>query len=431
MTSSMTRNLANDARPSVWPVGALCLAIGDALESRFSSLRVSGEVSHFTQASSGHVYFTLKDESGQLKCAMFRQQARLLQQPLREGAKVVVSGRLSVYAPRGDVQIIVESIALAGAGDLYERFLQLKSRLQAEGLFDEANKRAIPLYPKKIGLVTSADGAALHDVLTTLKRRAPHIPVCLSPTLVQGDSAPPLIIQALERLKSIPDVDVVLLVRGGGALEDLWAFNDERVVRYLAQAPWPTISGVGHETDFTLTDFVCDLRAATPTAAAQACARSRQDCLVELSHLTDGLSHCITRALDSAHQQLDDCQMSMRQPQLRLKAMGARLDQVSLRLRQAAVLLTQRHSSRVGHLAFRRDGVLPVRLDRARLVLGGLATRLASVHPDQVLQRGFVRMSDDQGRVVTSVHQLKAKQALTAHFQDGKAHLEVQRVSPS
>ncbi|MBU3740557.1 MAG: exodeoxyribonuclease VII large subunit, partial [Rhodoferax sp.] len=281
---------ATGGAPQIWAVGALCQAAADALESRFNPVAVRGEIAGFSRASSGHCYFTLKDDAGQLRCAMFRRAASLLASLPREGDQVEVRGRLAVYVPRGDLQLVVESLRPAGQGTLFEQFLQRKARLQAEGLFDPDRKRALPPWPRAIGLVTSLGAAALHDVATALQRRVPHIPVVLAPASVQGPQAPGELVAALSRLyalaappgwatqpsgagagagSALPGIDVILLVRGGGSLEDLWAFNDETLVRTVAASPVPLVCGVGHETDFTLADFVADLRAPTPTPAAE------------------------------------------------------------------------------------------------------------------------------------------------------------------
>ena len=278
--------------PRIWQVGALCRAIADALEARFNPVAVRGEISGFSRASSGHCYFSLKDESGQIRCAMFRRAASLMDFSPRDGELVEVRGRLGVYEPRGDLQLIVESMSRAGQGALFEQFLRLKAKLEGEGLFDSARKRPLPVMPRGIGLVTSLGAAALHDVVTALQRRVPHIPVVLAPASVQGNSAPQELNQALLNLYHLtqegrglqadfankskkkasdadPVIDVILLVRGGGSMEDLWAFNDEQLARTLAASPVPVISGVGHETDFTIADFTADLRAPTPSAAAE------------------------------------------------------------------------------------------------------------------------------------------------------------------
>ncbi|NJS35882.1 MAG: exodeoxyribonuclease VII large subunit, partial [Brachymonas sp.] len=274
----------------VWAVGALVSAIADTLQARFASVTVQGEISGFSRAASGHCYFSLKDAQGQLRCAMFRRAAQMLDFSPKEGDLVQVRGRVAVYEPRGDLQLIVESLQKAGQGALFEQFLKLKAKLETEGLFDAARKRDIPLAPRGIGLVTSLGAAALQDVITALARRVPHIPVWLASASVQGTGAPQELIEALSKLyhsaqfsrrlevdlaSKLPCIDVILIVRGGGSLEDLWAFNDEQLVRTIAQSPVPVISGVGHETDFTLCDFVADLRAPTPTAAAELCATER------------------------------------------------------------------------------------------------------------------------------------------------------------
>ncbi|HRN65396.1 MAG TPA: exodeoxyribonuclease VII large subunit, partial [Alicycliphilus sp.] len=270
--------------PRIWEVGALCRAIADALQARFNPVAVRGEITGFSRASSGHCYFTLKDGQGQIRCAMFRRAASGLDFMPRDGELVEVRGQLGVYEARGDLQLIVEGMRRAGQGALFEQFLRLKAQLEAEGLFTAARKRPLPAMPRGIGLVTSPGAAALHDVVTALRRRVPHIPVVLVPALVQGAQAPASICDALSKLyllaqkgraseadlpknSEMPFIDVILLVRGGGSIEDLWAFNDERLARTIVQSPVPLVSGVGHETDFTIADFCADLRAPTPTAA--------------------------------------------------------------------------------------------------------------------------------------------------------------------
>ena len=276
--------------PRIWEVGALCRAIADALESRFNPVAVRGEITGFSRASSGHCYFSVKDANGQLRCAMFRRSASLLDFSPRDGELVELRGRIGVYEARGDLQFIVESMQRAGQGALFEQFLRLKAQLEREGLFDATRKRPLPLQPRGIGLVTSPGAAALHDVVTALRRRVPHIPVVLVPALVQGAAAPQSLIAALSKLYLLaqagkgpgadlaqyPAIDVILLVRGGGSMEDLWAFNDEQLARTIVQCPVPLICGVGHETDFTIADFCADLRAPTPTAAAELVAQSRE-----------------------------------------------------------------------------------------------------------------------------------------------------------
>ena len=258
---------AGSAR-TVWAVGPLLRAIADTLAARFNPVAVRGEISGFSRAASGHCYFSLKDGTGQIRCAMFRRAADSLNFQPGEGMVVEAQGRLDLYGPRGDLQLIVECLQPAGQGTLFEQFLRLKAKLEAEGLFDAGRKQVLPRFPRSIGVVTSLGAAALRDVATTLRRRVPHVPVTIYPASVQGASAPDEIVAALRQAydrHASGECEVLLLVRGGGSIEDLWSFNDERVVRAVVDAPMPVISGVGHETDFTLVDFAADLRAPTPT----------------------------------------------------------------------------------------------------------------------------------------------------------------------
>ncbi|HQQ71323.1 MAG TPA: exodeoxyribonuclease VII large subunit, partial [Alicycliphilus sp.] len=311
--------------PRIWEVGALCRAIADALQARFNPVAVLGEITGFSRASSGHCYFTLKDGQGQLRCAMFRRAAGQLDFMPRDGELVEVRGQLGVYEARGDLQLIVEGMRRAGQGALFEQFLRLKAQLEAEGLFDAARKRPLPAMPRGIGLVTSPGAAALHDVVTALRRRVPHIPVVLVPALVQGAQAPASICDALSKLyllaldgKSVdadmPRIDVILLVRGGGSIEDLWAFNDERLARTMVQSPVPVVSGVGHETDFTIADFCADLRAPTPTAAAELVSEPRAVWLGALDLLAERLADGLQRQIDQRHQRLDQAAQRLGRP---------------------------------------------------------------------------------------------------------------------
>ena len=303
------------AAPRIWDVGALCRAVGDALAARFNPVSVRGELSGFSRAASGHCYFNLKDANGQIRCAMFKRAAQGLGFTPRDGELVEVVGKLGVYEQRGDLQLIVEDMRRAGQGELFEQFLRLKAQLESEGLFAPERKRRLPLMPRGIGIVTSLGAAALHDVVTALRRRVPQLPVVLVPALVQGAQAAPSMVDALQRLYQLAldqiafdnglreqapaqAIDAILLVRGGGSLEDLWAFNDEQLARTIVQSPVPLVSGVGHETDFTIADFCADLRAPTPTAAAELVCQPRDVWLGALELLQERLNDAVERHID-------------------------------------------------------------------------------------------------------------------------------------
>lgn len=412
----------------VWQVGALCRAIADALEARFNPVAVRGEVSGFARAASGHCYFTLKDGDGQIRCAMFRRAASLLDFAPRDGELVEVRGRLGVYEARGDLQLIVESMTRAGQGALFEQFLRLKAKLQAEGLFDAERKRALPLMPRGIGVVTSLGAAALHDVATALQRRVPHIPVIVAPAAVQGTGAPAELVRALEQLYGLAAqgaLEVILLVRGGGSMEDLWAFNDERLARTLVQSPVPVVCGVGHETDFTIADFVADLRAPTPTAAAELVAEPQRVWLGALDLLRDRLQDAVSRQLDRHGQRLDVAAGRLGRPSGLVARQRLALQGRAQRLQHAAhhaVDLSRRdllaREQFLGQALRRGAQVHQQRLERAGL-------RLQLLDPTLVLRRGYAWLSDTQGRTISSVAQTHVGQSLQATLADGKVDLGV------
>lgn len=413
----------------VWAIGPLMRAIADTLASRFNPVAVRGEISGFSRAASGHCYFSLKDDSGQIRCAMFRRAAEQLDFQPREGLLIEARGRLDVYGARGDLQLIVESLRTAGQGGLFEEFLRLKARLEAEGLFDPARKRPLPGHPRSLAVVTSLGAAALRDVATALARRVPHLPVLLFPASVQGASAPTELVAALEAAyrwhQTRGNIDVLLLVRGGGALEDLWAFNDEQVVRAVTRAPMPVICGVGHETDFSLCDFAADLRAPTPTAAAELCAPAREQRLGELAYLEEGLTAAARDALDRQGQRLDWLGQRMGRPSGRLHAASARLLDLQHRLQGGVHLELQRRGAALA--AVGRD--LPVRqellLTRRRQQLEQMATALDMLDPRLVLQRGYALLTDGQGQVVSSTDQARPGQEIRASLSDGELALRV------
>lgn len=392
-----------------WRVGALCLAISDQLQARFNPVTVRGEISSFTRAASGHCYFTLKDMEGQLRTAMFKRAAVSLNFNPLDGQQVEVTGRLGVYEQRGELQLVAESMSRVGQGTLMDAFMRLKAKLDAEGLFDPERKRLLTQHPRGIGVVTSEGAAAWQDVTTALKRRVPHIPVVLAPALVQGSGAPAELIAALRSLYELVDegraqLDVILLVRGGGSLEDLWAFNDEQLAYTIAQSPVPVVCGVGHETDFSIADFVADLRAPTPTAAAELCAEPALQALSRLALQAEALQSASQRSLERRGQVLDVLARRLMQPsdQLRVQqermAAAARLMQQGLRNR----LLNGQHQ------------------------LTQFDTRLGLLHPQKVLDRGFAWVSDEAGNVVVDAKALVIGQVLSVHLAKGVRQVSAQ-----
>ena len=411
--------------PKIWPVGALCRAIADALDARFNPVAVRGEISGFTRASSGHCYFTLKDESGQIRCAMFRRAAGLLSRLPRDGDQVEALGRLGVYEARGELQLVVESLRPVGQGALFEEFLRLKQKLEAEGLFDAARKRPIAPMPRAIGVVTSLSAAALHDVMTALQRRVPHIPVVLAPAQVQGAEAAPTLVKALQSLYQQAAVDVILLVRGGGAMEDLWCFNDEQLARTVAQSPVPLISGVGHETDFTLADFCADLRAPTPTAAAELCATEHSVVMGALSLLGERLSQAAWDALDERAQRLDEVQQRLGRPSQRMGQQGSDLRMWAQRLRAAARQSLQRETHQLAQCQARWQLAVTQFTRAAQHRVEQAQLRLGLLDPKLVLRRGYAWLQAEQGRPLTLAAEAEPGQSVTAILADGEVDLTV------
>jgi exodeoxyribonuclease VII large subunit len=424
----MTGTISPALAPRIWQVGALCRAIADSLDARFNPVAVRGEVSGFSRASSGHCYFSLKDPNGQIRCAMFRRAAGLLDFAPRDGDVVEAWGRLGVYEPRGDLQLIVESLARAGQGALFEQFLRLKAKLEAEGLFDTLRKRELPRLPRGIGLVTSAGAAALHDVVTALRRRAPHVPVVFAPAAVQGAQAPAELRAALGdlyRLAAAGTIDVILLVRGGGSIEDLWAFNDEQLARMIVQSPVPLVSGVGHETDFTIADFCADVRAPTPTAAAELAAEAVDTWLEGIGRTEGRLRDVLRRRVDLAGQRLDVAASRLGRPLARLGAQQMRLGRAAHRLRFAVLGRMQAQAGRFAAVDSKLKQALRLRLQRAAQVLDHSRLRLELLDPRLILQRGYALLADEHGRPISSVQQTHAGQALRASLADGEVDLTV------
>ncbi len=427
--------------PLVWGVGALCRAIADSLQARFNPVSVKGEISGFSRAASGHCYFSLKDEQGQIRCAMFKRAAQMVDFSPRDGELVEVIGKLGVYEQRGDLQLIVDSMQRAGQGALFEQFLRLKAQLQAEGLFDAARKRALPLMPRGIGLVTSLGAAALHDVVTALRRRVPHIPVVLVPALVQGAQAPQSLVNALQKMYQLeldgralegdltvnaaPPIDVILLVRGGGSLEDLWAFNDEQLARTIVQSPVPLISGVGHETDFSIADFCADLRAPTPTAAAELVSQPRDAWLGAIDLLQGRLQDAVQRNLDRQHQRLDLATQRLGRPSQQLAGNQMQLARQTQRLQHAVTLRLQRAQQGLQQRAAQLPQAMARSLQKNADALERHDMRLKLLDPRLVLQRGYALLTDADGRPVTHVRQAPPGTGLQAQLADGKLDLQV------
>ena len=417
----------------VWGVGALVLAVADTLSARFAACTVRGELSGFSRATSGHCYFTLKDTDGaaaSLRCAMFRRAAGLLDFVPREGLQVELRGRVAVYEPRGELQLVVEAMRPLGAGSLYEQFLALKAKLEAEGLFDPSRKRVLPRYPQAIGVISSLGAAALHDVLVALARRAPQLRVIVYPSPVQGAEAPAALVAALQLAGSRREVDTLILARGGGSLEDLWAFNDERVVRAVADSPIPLVSGVGHETDVTLADFAADLRAPTPTAAAELAAPAASALMSALQGLAATMTRAAERGLASKAQQLDRVLPRLGSPAARLATASRALDRWSSRLQSAAL-----HTAHARGNLLRVLGQRWLSLGREQMTarqhrLATLATTMQALDPQRVVERGFAIAETSAGQLLVDPQQLAAGQTLRLTLARGSADIKLDSVAP-
>ncbi len=394
----------------IYSVSDLTAYIRAVLESNenLANIWVSGEISNLSRPNSGHIYFTLKDLGASLRCVIWREQARHLSAVLRDGMAVEAHGTVSVYEQGGQYQLYVDGLRAAGEGLLYQEFLRLKTKLEAEGLFDEDRKRALPRMPKTVGVVTSATGAALQDILNTLRARCPLVEVVLAPVPVQGESAPPLIAAAIEALNYSIKPDVIIVGRGGGSLEDLWAFNDERVVRAVAASQAPVISGVGHETDFTLTDFASDLRAPTPTGAAVAAVPDIADLHTQLQSYTLRLSQIVQDEINTRRYSLadDTHRLESLSPRWHIRQGMQRLDDLSLRL---AVGITTCLRAEGAHLS-------------------SIGVRLEALNPHNVLRRGYALVRDESGGLVASILKVKLGQSVNVLLHDGSFGASVKDV---
>ena len=433
-------------------VSALARSVRDALERRFPLLWVSGEISNLRPAASGHWYFVLKDAHAQVRCVMFRNRNRLLAWPLREGMQVELQGLVTLYEARGDFQITVENLRRAGQGALYEAFLRLKEGLQRQGLFDAAIKRPLPPHPQRIGVITSLGAAALRDVLSTLARRNPSIPVIVYPTAVQGAGAAQEIARAIALAGQRAECDVLILCRGGGSIEDLWSFNDEVVAHGIRGCPIPLISGVGHETDFTIADFAADQRAPTPTAAAELAAPARSALLRQLRESSARVMRQQTRTLQDAAQQLDHLTRRLVHPDRRLNEQWQTAQRLQQRLMRALQQSLQNRHWQLRHLARRMHAqAVPLaehqrrlsalehrmhtaRINRIQLLqqrLQALGDSLNHLDPLRVLDRGYAMVTDSQGTVLRDASRMALGTQIAITLARGQLGARVNTISPA
>jgi len=396
-------------------VGDLNRAIAASLEERFDTVWVSGEISNFKAYDSGHWYFSLKDEEGQIKCVMFRGRNGQVDLMPQSGDLVEVSANLGMYVPRGDIQLTIQTLRRAGMGGLYEAFLKLKAKLAKEGLFDADRKQDIPSHPRSIGIITSPQAAALKDVLSTLARRAPHIPIVIYPTLVQGPDAPAGMIAALKAAEKENLVDVILLVRGGGSIEDLWAFNDEQLAYAMAQSPIPIVSGVGHETDVTIADFVADLRAPTPTGAAELAAPRKDQMLQELEAIKQAMLQRVRQRVEREAQTLDQLALRLSHALPNPERMREQINSWQQRLNQAWAVRVETWKRNQGHFQSQLEMLNPQRtLERGYAVVLNVSEGLQAVRDPNQLSTGpeyEIRLAKGKANVkLSDVQLLKTEQ---------------------
>jgi len=443
-----------DTRPRALTVSELNHQARHLLESSFMQVWVEGELSGFSRPSSGHWYFSLKDQKCQIRCAMFRGANQRIRTLPREGDQIRIRGKVTLYENRGDFQIIVEHLEPAGLGALQQAFEALKARLQSEGLFDPARKKPIPATPRHIGVITSPTGAAIHDILTVLKRRCPAIPITLYPTAVQGQAATADIVQAIDRAQRHGLADVLIIGRGGGSLEDLWCFNEEAVARAIAACPIPTVSAVGHEVDVTIADFVADLRAPTPSAAAEKISPDQQDWLRRLTEQQGRLGQSARRLLQRLDNQLGHLSARLRDPRRELLEKAQRMDELELRLNKAIRNRLDQQKQKTDYLLQRMSAQSPRRTLKTaseqtqqleeRLTLAArhllrqkderlqhIAQTLHVVSPLATLGRGYAIVRDDQGRIVRKAGDLETGDQITARLGRGSVSAQVTEINSS
>lgn len=424
------------------------------LEHSFMSLRVTGEISNMVRASSGHWYFTLKDERAQVRCAMFRGRNAHVRFRPQEGSQVLCIAKVSLYEGRGDFQLIVDAMQEDGQGQLQQAFDQLKARLQAEGLFAPERKRPIPTHPRTVGVVTSATGAALHDILTAFERRYPGLQVNLYPTLVQGAEAADQIVAAIALANRHAQADVLIVGRGGGSLEDLWPFNEERVARAIIASDIPVVSAVGHEVDFSISDMVADLRAPTPTAAAELLSPDQRQIQQSLNQLQQGLQRRFDWQLKRQRERLAALRRQMRHPGDRIREQQQRCDDLEMRLQRAIQRRFELRRQRLAAASARLELQSPVRLlgkqrerlsdlharlatridallERRRLQLGQKVGRLNAISPLATLERGYSLTQTASGELVRDARQLKTGSAIKVRLQSGAFSAEVTDIEPA
>lgn len=438
---------------AIFTVSRLNQTVRLLLEQEMGQVWISGEISNFSQPASGHWYFTLKDDAAQVRCAMFRNSNRRVTFRPQHGQQVLVRANITLYEPRGDYQIIVESMQPAGEGLLQQKFEQLKATLSAEGLFDQQFKKPLPSPARCVGVITSKTGAALHDILHVLKRRDPSLPVIIYPTAVQGDDAPGQIVRAIELANMRNECDVLIVGRGGGSLEDLWSFNDERVARAIFASRIPVVSAVGHETDVTIADFVGDLRAPTPSAAAEMVSRNQQELVRQLQSAQQRLGMAMDYFLANRSRRFTHLHHRLQQqhPQLRLARQQTALERLQQRMniaidsqlkrsgqQQFRLLQRLNHQnpqprihraqSRVQQLEYRLADTIRARLSATRERFGNAVTHLEAVSPLSTLARGYSVTSSADGNVLKHTKQVKAGDLLTTRVTDGWVESEVKAV---
>ena len=433
----------------VYTVSEFTGKIREILEREYPSVWIQGEISNFHSAPSGHLYFILKDDAAQIRCVIFRLQSRFLKFRPEDGLHIIAWGRVSVYALRGEYQLILDTMEPLGFGSLMLAFEQLKNKLAQEGLFDESRKKPLPSFPKTVGLVTSSRGAAVKDMIRILRNRAPWVNILVSPASVQGDKAPEEITAAIQRLCAAGDVDVIIVGRGGGPIEDLWAFNDERVVRAVASCRLPIVSAVGHETDFTLADFAADLRAPTPSAAAQMLVTDKRDLETVLEHLAARLRGCmvgvidrfaagvgeLTRRLHDPLRQIQEYRMRVDDLNIRLINMIRRklgdlrrnTDSVVNRLRPEHVeRVASARREQVGALFSRMVAAARVAVHEGRQSLDSLAGRLDTLSPLGVLSRGYsITFESKTGMVLKDSRVVDTGQEVRVRLHSGELHCQI------